>query len=151
MNTTPPWFIPVSGASSISASQQGHKEAEFDFIIFISYIGSRSKMTRIENMPAMLRKEGIENKILELCEKNDVAFMAIFGSHVRGEQKRRSDLDIAIEYEKGKRKSLFDLVDLEDELSRIFGKNVDLGIFHNLDSNIIGQVKKEMKIIYEKR
>ena len=108
-------------------------------------------MTKTENIPAILRKKGMDRKLLELCEENDVAFMAVFGSYVRGEQKRRSDLDIAIEYERGRKKSLFDLIDLEEDLGRVFGKKVDLGIFHNLDPHIIDQVKKEMKVIYEKR
>ena len=56
-------------------------------------------MTKTKNIPAPLRKRGIEQKLAEICQSNDVTFMAIFGSYVRGEQKRGSDLDIAIEYE----------------------------------------------------
>jgi hypothetical protein len=108
-------------------------------------------MTNPQNIPAKLRKKDLSEKIEAACEKNDVTFMAIFGSYSRGEQRRGSDLDIAIEYQKGKKKSLFDLVDLEEDLSRIFGKKVDLGIFHSLNRHVIGQVKKEMKVIYEKR
>ena len=108
-------------------------------------------MTNPQNIPAKLRKKDLGEKIEAACKKNDVTFMAIFGSYSRGEQRRGSDLDIAIEYQKGKKKSLFDLVDLEEDLSRIFGKKVDLGIFHSLNRYVIGQVKKEMKVIYEKR
>ncbi len=108
-------------------------------------------MTKTKNIPAPLRKRGIEQKLAEICQSNDVTFMAIFGSYVRGEQKRGSDLDIAIEYEPGRKKSLFDLLDLEERLTRVFRKKVDLGIFHNLDPHVVGQVKKDMKIIYEER
>jgi len=108
-------------------------------------------MTKTKNIPARLRKKGIAQKLEQICQSNDVSFMAIFGSYVRGEQKQGSDLDIVIEYEKDARKTLFDLIDLEEELSKIFRKKVDLGIFHNLDPHIISRVQKEMKVIYEKR
>ncbi len=77
--------------------------------------------------------------------------MAVFGSFVRGEQNRKSDIDIAIEFERNSGKSLLDLVRIENELKKIFKRKVDLGIFSSLNPHIIEDVKKEMQIIYEKR
>jgi predicted nucleotidyltransferase len=57
-----------------------------------------------------LRRKGLEEKLAEICRKNDIVFLAIFGSFVRGEQKRKSDIDIAIEFERNSEKSLLDLV-----------------------------------------
>jgi predicted nucleotidyltransferase len=54
----------------------------------------------IQNLPEDLRKEGLEEKLSEVCRKNDIIFMAIFGSFVKGEQSSESDIDIAIEFEK---------------------------------------------------
>ncbi|MEM1544905.1 MAG: nucleotidyltransferase family protein [Candidatus Bathyarchaeia archaeon] len=105
----------------------------------------------IENLPKELRKEGLKEKLLEICQRNDIVFMAIFGSFVRGEQKRKSDIDIAIEFEENSGKSLLDLVRIENELSKIFKRKVDLGIFSTLNPCIIEDVKKEMQVIYEKR
>ena len=110
-----------------------------------------SKMIEIENLPIQIRKKGLEQKLVKICEENDVVFMAIFGSFVRGEQKNKSDIDIAIEFDKNKPKSLLDLVHVEYELSKIFKRKVDLGIFSSLNPYIIEDVKKEMRIIYEKR
>ena len=70
-------------------------------------------MVQFGNIPTTLRKKGLEAKLLKVCRDNDVVFMGIFGSYVRGEQKRGSDVDIAIRYRKGSRKSLFDLVELQ--------------------------------------
>jgi len=44
-----------------------------------------------------------------------------------------------------------DLVRIENELSKIFKKKVDLGIFSALNPYIIEDMKREMQIIYEKR
>jgi predicted nucleotidyltransferase len=108
-------------------------------------------MININNLPRILRKDGIEERLAKICQGNDVIFLAIFGSFVRGEQQKRSDIDIAIEFDKDSKKSLLDLVRLERELKKIFKKKVDLGIFSSLSPYIIEHVKREMKVIYEKR
>jgi predicted nucleotidyltransferase len=105
----------------------------------------------IQNLPKELRSKEIEKKLAEICQKNEIVFMAIFGSFARGEQKKKSDIDIAIEFEKGSQKSLLDLVRIENELRKVFKRKVDLGIFSSLNPYIIEYVKKEMRIIYEKR
>jgi predicted nucleotidyltransferase len=105
----------------------------------------------IQNLPKELRSKEIEKKLAEICQKNGIVFMAIFGSFARGEQKKKSDIDIAIEFEKGSQKSLLDLVRIENELRKVFKRKVDLGIFSSLNPYIIEYVKKEMRIIYEKR
>jgi len=108
-------------------------------------------MVTIESLPHQLKKRGLEEKLVKTCKENDIVFMAIFGSFVRGQQTRKSDIDIAIEFDKEKPKSLLDLVHIENELSKIFKRKVDLGIFSSLNPYIIEDVKKEMRIIYEKR
>jgi uncharacterized protein len=106
-------------------------------------------MVQFDNITTTLRKKGLGEKLLKVCHDNDVVFMGIFGYYVRGEQKRGSDVDIAFRYRKGERNSLFDLVDLQLALSRIFGRKVDLGEFDCINPYIIEDVKKQMKVIYE--
>ena len=89
--------------------------------------------------------------MLKLCEGNDISLMAIFGSFVRREENRRSDIDIAIEFADKSRKTLFDLIHIENELKKIFGRKVDLGILSTINPHIIEDVKKQMLVIYEQR
>lgn len=83
-----------------------------------------------------------------LLKKNDVVKAGIFGSYARGEQKKKSDVDILIEVEKGKKFSLFDLVGLEDELKKKLKKKIDLltynGVHHLLRKRILDE---EVRII----
>ncbi|HLD83113.1 MAG TPA: nucleotidyltransferase domain-containing protein [Candidatus Omnitrophota bacterium] len=108
-------------------------------------------MLKINNLPPVLRNSGVRENLSKICEANDVVFLAIFGSYVRGEQKKASDIDIAIEYDSHKNKSLLDLVHLEYELRKVFKKKVDLGTLSSLSLYIRDDVKKEMKVVYEKR
>jgi len=105
----------------------------------------------IRGLPEALQKRGVKEKVAEICEKNGIVFMVIFGSFARGEQKKTSDIDIAIEFDKNKEKSLLDLVHVENELSRVFKRKVDLGVFSSLSPYILEDVRKEMYIVYEKR
>jgi predicted nucleotidyltransferase len=90
----------------------------------------------MEKLPEALKKKGLESKLEEICRKDDIVFLAIFGSFVRGEKNNASDVDIAIEFDETKRKSLLDLMRIEDELSVIFKRKVDLGIFSSLKPGI---------------
>src|SRR3990170_414975 len=105
----------------------------------------------IEGLPRRLQKKGLKEKIADICKRNDIVFVAIFGSFARREQKKTSDIDIAIEFDKNKQKSLFDLVHIENELATIFKRKVDLGVFSSLSPYVVEDVRKEMCIIYEKR
>ncbi len=60
----------------------------------------------------------------EVQEKYGVKEIGIFGSFVRGEQKRQSDIDILVEY--STLLDIFLLIDLEDYLRKILKRKVDL-------------------------
>ena len=107
-------------------------------------------MVKIENLPPKLKKKGLSEELLKICEGNDISLMAIFGSFVRKEENKRSDIDIAIEFTDKSRKDLFDLIHIEDALRKIFRRKVDLGIFSSINPDIIEDVRKEMMVIYEK-
>jgi hypothetical protein len=105
----------------------------------------------IEALPKVLQKRGLKKKLAEICKRNDIVFMAVFGSFVRGEQDKKSDIDIAIEFDKNKEKTLLDLVHVENELKKLFKRKVDLGIFSSLSPYVIEDVRKEMRVVYQKR
>jgi predicted nucleotidyltransferase len=108
-------------------------------------------MNNIGILPPKLMKKGLNEKLLRICEVNNICFMAMFGSFVNGRENKRSDIDIAIEFMKNTNKDLFDLVHIEDDLRKMFGRKVDLGIFSAINPYIKNDVKKQMLVIYEKR
>jgi hypothetical protein len=60
----------------------------------------------------------------DLAAQYSVKSIGLFGSYIHGEQSKRSDLDILVDFTKPV--GLFDLVRLEDHLSSIVGIKVDL-------------------------
>lgn len=60
----------------------------------------------------------------EVGEKYKVSEIGVFGSFVRGEQKRGSDIDILVDFYEIP--DLLEFIDLEDHLRKLLGKKVDL-------------------------
>lgn len=105
-------------------------------------------MLHLENIPVGLRKQGLDKKLLKVVGDNSIVFMAIFGSFVRGDHGKRSDVDIAIRFKEGSRKSLLDLVEVEMELGKAFGRKIDLGEVDALNVHVKDEILKSLKVIY---
>lgn len=67
-----------------------------------------------------------ERAIAEFCRKWQVTEFALFGSVVRDDFRPDSDVDVLVSFAPEMRYSLFDLVEMQDELSAAFGRDVDL-------------------------
>jgi len=94
---------------------------------------------------------GLCDSILPILEPYGVKRIALFGSVVRGEATKRSDIDILVDFEEPRRKplGLFKWVELEEELSKRLGRKVDLVSNAGLNEHIRPYVEKEMVIIYD--
>ncbi len=64
--------------------------------------------------------------ITEFCCRWTILKLEVFGSALRDDFGKSSDVDFLVTFEPGARWSLFDLVDAEAELSQIMGLPVDL-------------------------
>lgn len=89
--------------------------------------------------------EEIKDKIVPVLKRHNVVHAAIFGSFVRGEVKKDSDIDILVEF-KGE-KSLLDLVALKIELEDLLGRDVDVLTYNSLHPFIRESVLKEQVTI----
>ena len=65
-------------------------------------------------------------RIGEFCKKWKVAEFAIFGSALRPDFGPDSDVDVLVTFKPDSKRSLFDLVQMEEELKGMFGREVDL-------------------------
>jgi len=88
--------------------------------------------------------EKIKPKIIEILKKYNIKKAGLFGSYVRGEQKKGSDIDILIEYPKGL--GGFEFVGIALDLEKKLKKKIDLltygGISPYLKKHILeGEVK----------
>ncbi|MCK9420920.1 MAG: nucleotidyltransferase family protein [Nitrospirae bacterium] len=64
--------------------------------------------------------------IAEFCLKWSIREFSIFGSALRDDFRPDSDVDVFVSFAADAQWSLFDIVQMQDELKAIFGREVDL-------------------------
>jgi predicted nucleotidyltransferase len=64
--------------------------------------------------------------IAEFCQGRHIRKLALFGSVLREDFRPDSDIDVLVEFEPGHVPGFFHLFDLQEELSAIVGRKVDL-------------------------
>jgi predicted nucleotidyltransferase len=84
----------------------------------------------------------------ELCRRFQVRRIALFGSALRDDFEPASDVDVLVEFMPGAAIGL-DFITLQDELSRLFGRSVDLNTPGFLSPHFRGRVLREAVPIYE--
>lgn len=65
-------------------------------------------------------------RVTEFCQRWHVRELALFGSVLRDDFGPESDVDVLIDFADAAEWSLYDWVDMIDELRHIFGRDVDL-------------------------
>lgn len=73
-------------------------------------------------------------RLPEFCRKWQIEKLWVFGSAARGDDRPGSDIDLLVTFLPGATTSTWDWPDMIDELSEIFGREIDLlseGILRN--------------------
>jgi len=65
-------------------------------------------------------------RVREFCRRNPSQRLAFFGSALRDDFGPESDVDVLVEFTPQAQVTLLDMVRMQDELSEIIGRHVDL-------------------------
>jgi predicted nucleotidyltransferase len=86
-------------------------------------------------------------RLAAICERYGVAQLLIFGSVVRGAARPDSDIDVLYDLLPGHRLG-WEIEDLSDELSELFGRPVDLVSRAGLHERLRAAVLTEARPLY---
>ncbi len=89
-----------------------------------------------------------KDKIGSFCKKYHIVMLALFGSILTSNFGPKSDVDVLVSFDMKHIPNLFDLVDMESELSAIVGRPVDLQTPNDLSPYFRDEVLANAKIIY---
>jgi len=64
--------------------------------------------------------------IAAFCRKWKIRELSVFGSVLREDFRPDSDVDVLVDFLPSHQWGLYDVVDMEEELTRMFGRKVDL-------------------------
>lgn len=90
----------------------------------------------------------LEEELAEICRRFHVRELALFGSVLRDGFREDSDIDVLVEYELGARVTLFDHFDLQRELQRLLGRDVDLISKRGLRPALRESIAEPRRVIY---
>lgn len=90
-----------------------------------------------------------KDKLIEICKRNDIVFLSVFGSFARGESTAQSDVDFLVRF--SRRKSLLDLVRIEREFSEALGRKVGLLTENSVSPYLRERIKSEAAFSMSKR
>ena len=88
-----------------------------------------------------------EDKIAEFCRRNHIRKLALFGSVLRDDFMPESDVDVLVEFEPGHTPGLA-FITMQDELSELLGRSVDLITPDCLSPYFRQEVLDETEVLY---
>lgn len=92
-----------------------------------------------------------ESKIAAFCQRYPIRKLSLFGSVLRNDFKPDSDIDVLVEFEPNAGVGYFELVQMQMELSAIFGRNVDLVTPAALSRHFREHVLNTAQVVYAKK
>jgi len=79
---------------------------------------------------------GISQEIIaEFCRRWKISRLAVFGSALQGKLRADSDIDLLVTFNSEAKWNMFDHYGMEDELVKLFGREVDLVSKNAIDEN----------------
>lgn len=85
--------------------------------------------------------EQIKKKIVPILREEGATKAALFGSVVRGEATKKSDVDILVEVPRGT--GLFEFIGLKHKLEDALNKKVDLGTYNSIHPRLRDRILSE--------
>jgi uncharacterized protein len=86
-------------------------------------------------------------RLEDFCKRNYINKLSLFGSVLRDDFTSQSDVDLLVEFLEGKTPGLA-IVDMQDELSQMLGREVDLRTAAELSHFFRERVLREAVLIY---
>jgi len=88
-----------------------------------------------------------EEEVARFCRRHHIRRLALFGSVLHGDFRADSDIDVLVEFELGHTPG-FGFFDVQEELSGLLGRTVDLNTAAFLSPRIRRTVESEAEVIF---
>ena len=87
-------------------------------------------------------------KIAAFCRRNGIQRLSLFGSILREDFRPESDIDVLVEFEKGRAPGWIGFARLALELEDMFGREVDLRTPADLSATIRAKALAQLQVQY---
>lgn len=88
--------------------------------------------------------------LAEVCRERGVRKLLLFGSRARGDARPDSDVDLIVDYDPASGMTMFEFMDLEEELARLFeGFKVDVISNRGISPHFKDSIFCSTRVLYE--
>ncbi len=95
-------------------------------------------------------KQSILQAILNDPNKNDIIKVSLFGSHLNGDAKKDSDVDVLVELDPNSNVGFFKLAQIRRNMMKYVGKDIDLVTPSALSEYFKDEVINNAEFVYER-
>lgn len=88
-------------------------------------------------------------QIADFCQRHHIIKLSFFGSVLRDDFKADSDIDVLVEFDPMHIPG-WEFVSMQDELSELFGRQVDLHTYGSLSRHFRDKVVANAQVVYER-
>jgi len=120
----------------------------FDEKIFV--IGDEGELQKLKTSAVSMQSYRFvvpKAKLAEFCRQHHIKKLSLFGSALRDDFRSDSDIDVLVEFEPGYVPG-FGIIDMENDLSKLAGRKVDLRTPKDLSRYFRDRVVQEAKVEY---
>lgn len=89
-----------------------------------------------------------QQDLIQFAKDNGISYLALFGSHARGDARDDSDVDLLVEFDPTIDIGITHLLRAEEKISRLLNKKVDLVPKDSLDKYIAPYIQDDLRVIY---
>lgn len=90
----------------------------------------------------------LENTLADYCQRHHIRRLSLFGSHLKGEARAESDIDLLVEFDPEHIPNLFGMAGMEIELSDLLGMKADLRTANELSRYFREEVVNSAEVQY---
>lgn len=94
-------------------------------------------------------KQAVQQAVVKMPHGKDIRRVRLFGSHLHGDARPDSDVDLILDFDEAAIIGLFDLVDIEDFFRQALQREVDIVTADGLKRYIRDKVLNEAETLYE--
>lgn len=92
----------------------------------------------------------LRRAIEENSHKDEIKKISLFGSYLSGGEREDSDIDLLIEFSPSAKVGFLKFMDIQEQIARSLGREVDLLTPEALSKYFREKVLKEAEVVYEK-
>jgi len=104
--------------------------------------------TKLAGVTVLERIRVQPETLQSFCQRHHITKLAVFCSVLRDDFGGDSDIDVLVAFDEGHTPG-WEFLALEDELSALFGRAVDLGTFNGLQAHARGDVLASAQVVYD--